>query len=130
MHDKTVLVVEDEVSQRNPLQQMLCSRGFRAEGASNVTEAFRAIDNLGQNIDVMVLDMRLDDPDYPGMTGADIGIRVRDQHPDWRPEFLISTVHSDEVNYYKTAVRLGAAAYLSKRETKITDVVRHVRALL
>jgi DNA-binding NarL/FixJ family response regulator len=129
MHGKTVLVVEDEINQRIPLQERLRSRGFRAEAAGTVAEAYRVIETVGEEIDVMVLDMRLDDPDDPDVTGADIGIQVRDQHPDWMPEFLISTVHSDEVNYYKLAMRLGAASYLSKRETRVTDVVRHVRAL-
>lgn len=129
MHSKTVLVVEDEVSQRIPLKEKLKSRGFRAEAAGTVAEAYCIIETLGEEIDVMVLDMRLDDPDEPDTTGADIGIRVRDQHPDWMPEFLIRTVYSDEVNYYKLAVRLGAAAYLSKGETELANVVRHVRVL-
>ena len=129
MRRKTVLIVEDQIGQRNSLQETLKRRGFRVEGAGTVMEARRAIETLGEEIDVMVLDMRLDDPDHPDITGVDIGIEVRDQHPNWLPEFVINTVHSEEINYYQLALRLGAAVYLSKLETDMYDVVRHVRAL-
>lgn len=129
MRAKTVFIVEDEILQREALQETLKRRGFRVEAEGTVMNARRAIQRLGEDIDVMVLDMRLDDPDAPDVTGADIGIEFRDQHPNSLPEFLINTAHSEEVNYLKSAMRLGTAVYLSKGDTKVGDVVRHVRAL-
>jgi DNA-binding NarL/FixJ family response regulator len=129
MPTKTVLIVEDHAQQRIALQERLRSRGFHAEGAGTVAEAYSVIERFGEEIEVMVLDMVLDDPNRPGITGADIGIHVRDSHPEWMTESIISTVHYEEVDYYRLAIRLGAAAYLSKYETKVVDVVRHVRAL-
>ncbi|HEY9282878.1 MAG TPA: response regulator [Pyrinomonadaceae bacterium] len=128
MHSKTVVIVEDLEPQRTALRNKFERRGFRVGTAANVAEARRVIAELGEEIDVMVLDMRLEDPEAPDTTGADIGIEVQDQHPDWLPEYLIHSQFS-EVNYYRLALRLGAAAYLSKLETNLEDVVRHVRAL-
>jgi DNA-binding NarL/FixJ family response regulator len=129
MEDKTVVVVEDQPGQSEPLKRALQRRGFQVEVAATVAEARRIIEILGEAIDVMVLDMILEDPDEPNMTGADIGIEVRDKHPDWMCEFVISTVHSEVVDYYRLALRLGAAAYLSKKVMSVWDVVMHVRAL-
>jgi DNA-binding NarL/FixJ family response regulator len=128
MRSKTVVIIEDNEPQRLALQSALEHRGFEVCGAGTVEEARKAIDVLGDKIDVMVLDMRLEDPNEPSTTGADIGIQVQDEHPNWLPEYLIHSAFA-EVNYYRLALRLGAAAYLSKQETDLGDVVRHVRAL-
>jgi ActR/RegA family two-component response regulator len=130
MDGKTVVIVEDQDNQRGPLQRTLNRRGFHAEGAATAKEARNLIRTLGPKTCVLVLDMRLDDPDEPGTTGADIAIEFRDKYPDWMPECLILTAHGDNPNYYKLATRLGAANYLFKEEVvQMEDVVRHVRAL-
>lgn len=128
MMSKTVVIVEDQEVQRAAMQLALEGRGFRVRSAATVGEAYRVIEELGEDIDVMVLDMRLEDPTEPATTGADIGIKVQSEHPDWLPEYLINSAYA-EVNYFKLALRLGAAAYLSKAETGLKDLIRHVRAL-
>ena len=128
MQSKTVVIVEDKEPQRIGLLYALERRGFRARGAATAAEARQIINELGEEIDVMVLDMRLEDPTEPATTGADIGIQVQAEHPNWLPEYLIHSVYS-EVDYYKLALRLGAASYLSKSETDTGDVIRHIRAL-
>src|ERR1043165_5741503 len=112
MQKKTVVIVEDNESQRLALHTALERRGFRVKSAATVAEARKVIEELGEEIDVMVLDMRLEDPAEPDTTGADIGIALQDEHPTWLPEFLIHSAYA-LVNYYKLALRLGAAAYLS-----------------
>lgn len=129
MHWKTVVIVEDEEPQRVPLQRFLSSRGFRVAAAGTVAEARRIIESLGEAIDVMILDMVLDDPEEPDTTGADIAIKLREQHPDWMPECLIRTGYTNVIDYYRLALRLGAAAYLAKDEFRRHDVLRHVRGL-
>lgn len=130
MPSKTVVVVEDLEPQRISMVYALENRGFRARGAANVAEAQRAIEELGEEIDVMVLDMMLDDPAARDVTGADIGIRLQAEHPTWMPEYFIQSAYS-RVNYYQLALRLGAAAYLPKIQNavEIAEVIRHVRAL-
>jgi DNA-binding NarL/FixJ family response regulator len=130
MPSKTVVVVEDSPAQRNNLVYALENRGFCVTGAATVAEARQAIDKLREKIDVMVLDMRLEDPAEREVTGAEIGIQLQREHPGWLPEYFIQSDYTDVVNYYQLALRLGAAAYLSKDSPDgVSDVVRHVRAL-
>lgn len=128
MLGKTVVIVEDQEPQRLALHSALERRGFQVKSAATVAEARYAIEFAGEEIDVMVLDMRLEDPNEPDTTGADIGIQVQEEHPDWLPEYLIQSSFA-EVNYYRLALRLGVAAYLSKAETNQSDLIQHVRAL-
>ncbi|HKR01672.1 MAG TPA: hypothetical protein VJT09_13415 [Pyrinomonadaceae bacterium] len=108
---------------------ILTALGFRAVGAATVAEAYQVIKELGDELDVLMLDMKLDDPDAPTTTGADVAIEFRKHHPDWSPEYLIKTAHPNEVNYYRLAQRLGVAAYLTADEAIDEDFVRHIRAL-
>ena len=126
---KTVVIVEDDDEQRTFYQNALRRRGFRAEGAAKVAEAYCLIEQLGEEIDVMLLDMRLLDPEAPTTTGADVAIRVRDEHPNWMPEYVVKTAFPYEVNYYRLALCLGVAAYLAMDEVSEADVLRHIRAL-
>lgn len=129
MTAKVVVIVENDPKQRNDFQQALTERGFRAKGAATVAEAFCILEKLGEATDVMMLDMALDDPDAPMMTGADIALQLRDQHPEWLPEYVIKTGYSLVVNFYRLALRLGAAAYLVPGEVSPDDMVRHIRVL-
>jgi DNA-binding NarL/FixJ family response regulator len=125
---KTVLVIEDEDIVRLPLVSALKMRGFAAHGAATVDEARTLIEQLGEHIDVMVLDMRLEDEKYPDMTGADLGLEVRHAHPKWLPpEFLIFSGYKKS-EYYEAAWQLGAAAYLIKGIAQ-DDLIRHIRSL-
>jgi len=127
MRSKTVMIIEDSEPQRLALHSALERRNFRVASAGTASEARHVISHLGEEIDVIVLDMRLEDSSEPNTTGVDICIELQDQHPDWYPEYLIQSAYA-EVNYYSLALRLGAAVYLSKVETSISDIIRHVRA--
>jgi CheY-like chemotaxis protein len=129
MQPKTVAIVEDEDDQREALQMTLAGMGFRAVGAATVAEANQLIKELGDELDVLMMDMKLDDPDAPLTTGADVAIEYRKRHSGWNPEFLIKTAYPNEVNYYRLAQRLGVAAYLTGDEATYEDFVRHIRAL-
>ena len=125
---KTIAIVEDDIEQRNFFVNALGRRGFRAEGAGTVKEALRLLEELGETTDVMLLDMQLLDPDDPS-TGAEIAIKLRDKHPDWMPEYVVKTAYSYIVDYYRFAIELGVAAYLSHDKVTEEDVIRHIRAL-
>jgi DNA-binding NarL/FixJ family response regulator len=127
MNKKTVLIVEDDPTNKLSLLSALRMRGFRAEAAADVTEARGWADKLGEQIDVMVLDMRLEDRHHD-LTGADLGLEVREAHPKWPPEFLIFSGYK-QVDYYEAALRLDAAAYLTKGAVEQEDLIRHIRSL-
>lgn len=129
MQGKTIVVVEDRDEQREPLVNALARRGFHAVGTATAAEARRVIGDLGEKTDVLVLDIKLDDPDEPDTTGPDIALESRREHPDWVPEHLFLTVHDEVADNYKLALRLGAAAFLGKDKVDLNNVVQHVRAL-
>jgi len=125
---KTVLVVENEELIRSSLVSALKFRGFDAAGAPNVSEAHRLVDKMGQSIDVTVLDMRLEDPYYPNITGADLGIDILKANPKWPSEFLIFSGYT-QPDYYDAAFRLRTAAYIVKGTLTQDDLIRHIRSL-
>ncbi len=128
MNNKTVLIIEDSEAQRLSLQLALEMRGFRVESAGDVATARSLITKLRGELDVMVLDMRLEDPDYPDITGADLGIEAMRMYGAWHPEFLINSAYS-EVSYYELALDLRVAAYLHKSISKPNQIIQHIRAL-
>lgn len=125
---KKILVVEDDETIRNSLVLALKLRGFDAEGTPNVAASRNMIRQLRHKIDVMVLDMRLEDPDYPSITGADLGLEARKIIPKWPPEFLILSGFKQS-EYYEAALKLDVAAYLVKSRVEPEDVIRHIRSL-
>lgn len=129
-NSKTVLIVEDSEAQRLSFHKALEMRNFRVHSAATVATARELAEELGNQLDVMVLDMRLEDPAAPAITGADLGIEVRSRLKRWLPEFLIHSAF-EEVDYYRRAFRLGAAAYLRKESQPKGNhqLIRHVRAL-
>jgi ActR/RegA family two-component response regulator len=128
MANKKVLIIEDEEQQRLSLHESLRVRGFEVYSAGRVAEARRLAEEHWKELDVAVLDMRLEDPDEPNTTGADIGIEFRNAKGGFSPESLIYSAYA-EIDYYRLALKLGVAAYLSKTEDDLLDVVQHVRVL-
>src|SRR6185295_7821106 len=132
MAKKSVLFVEDEDLQRRSIHRQLDWSGFDVESAGDAAGARRAVEARAEPFDVVVLDMRLDKDDRldkGDVTGADLGLEFRQRKAwrSWPAEFLINSAYSEEA-YYKQALKLGAAAYLHKRND-LTDVVDHVRVL-
>ena len=129
MNRGLILYIEDNEPQLKALKMALENRGFRVEIAKDMATARKLIEGLRDQIDVIVLDMRLEDPEFPQMTGADVAIEYFSPPREGSPEFLIHSAYS-EVDYYKLALKLGVATYLQKSEYKQADLIRHVRALV
>lgn len=125
-----VFILEDSRSQRFALHESLDIRGFNVYSAGNVTEARFVIEMHGSTLDVVILDMRIEDPSAPRVTGVDLGQELLERYPSNRPEFLFHSAHDDLI-FYQAALRLGAAAYLRKGDDRfdLAEVVRHVRGL-
>lgn len=128
MSDEITLIVEDQKSQRLSLQENLRNRGIAVISAGDVRTARALIHKHRDKLDLLVLDMRLEDPDFPGKTGADLGIELMETKPDHPPEFLINSAYSD-LGYYKLSLDLGSAAYLRKKEIGDKQLICHIRAL-
>jgi len=125
---RKVLIVENDEQIRGSLVLALKMRGFDVESAANVTEGRNLIEHLRDEIDVMVLDMRLEDQQYPDVSGADLGFEARQAIQKWPPEFLILSGYKQS-EYYEAALKLDVAAYLVKNKVEDDDVIRHIRSL-
>lgn len=125
---KKVLIIEDSDAIRLSLEVVLESCGFDVYSSGNVFGARQLAEHHWEGLDVAILDMSLGDPDDPQTTGADIGIEFRAKKNSYPPESLIYSGRS-EIDYYRLALRLGAASYLSKDVEDVPTLVRHVRVL-
>ena len=99
----SILVVEDQVRERDAMVRLLRSEGYRAVGASNQREAIQAFES---SVDLVVCDLRL---------GQDNGLEVLRQ---WRIEkptvpVLMVTAYGD-IHSAVEAMKLGASDYLTK----------------
>jgi ActR/RegA family two-component response regulator len=134
MKKKKVLIIEDLEPQRVALHEQLAVRGFEVYSAGSVAEARALAEQHWNDLDVAVLDMRLEDPSDRSMTGADIGMEYRNKKSNDTCEFLIYSAYA-ELDYYRLALKLGVAAYLSKTgevgkvARNLTDAIQHVRVL-
>lgn len=133
MSPKRVLIIEDEEPQRLALHHGLELRKFWVASAATAAAARKLIAAETEPFDVVVIDMHLDKDWDPGsgkkeVTGAHVGIEVKNKWPHWSPEFLISSAYK-LAEYYRLALDLGVAAYLEKAHHDLRSVMRHVRAL-
>lgn len=116
---RTILIVDDEESQRRLLGGFVESLGFRAQEAPSGEEALQMVRDHAP--DMVLLDVRL-----PGMSGIDTLARIR-QIADKLPVLLI-TAYAD-VRQAVAAVKSGADDYLAKPvdldelETAIADAI-------
>ena len=65
MRNETTLIVENRKPLRTSIHQDLENRDFRAASAGDVRTARRLIRELRDELDVVVLDMDLEDPEFP-----------------------------------------------------------------
>ncbi len=101
---RTILVVDDEPSQRELLGGFVESLGFRAEEAASAEEALEAI--RGHMPDMVLLDVRL-----PGMSGIEALPEIRNL-AEGLPVLLI-TAYAD-LRQAVAAMKGGADDYLAK----------------
>lgn len=125
---KKVLIIEDWEDDRVPLHDLLVGLGFEVHTAKNADEARRLAECLWRELDVAVIDMELDMEDPLVPSGADIAINVKRRIASFPPEVLIYSA-KNQIDFYRTSMRLGVAAYLLKENSTPIMVGRHVRAL-
>ena len=99
----SVLMVDDEEKFRSTTKKLLDRRGFNTIIAEN---AERAIEKLGQEIDVVVLDIKM-----PGMDGHEALKHIKNHSPEL--PVIMLTGHGDMASA-QVALETGAFDYLSK----------------
>lgn len=100
----TILVVDDESSQRELLEMVLAEEGYSVETASNGEEAVKKVSDRFYNLVVMDLKM-------PGMGGLEALKEIKQLSPT--VQVLIITAYAS-VDSAVDAMRSGAMNYLTK----------------
>lgn len=101
-----VLVVDDELSNRDLLSRRLERRGYRTVSASGGAEALLLIQN--QDFDLILLDQMM-----PEMSGLDVLRRVRRNHSAAELPVIMVTAVSDSASVVQ-ALETGANDYITK----------------
>ena len=121
-----VLVSENMKGEQVRLREALEPHSVEVDIAGDAAETRQKAERRWEELDVVILDVRLDDPKEPGTTGPGIVIEIRDKKKEsFPPEFIVHTAHDDN-DYYRLALNLGAAAYLIKLKD---DPLIHVKVL-
>jgi DNA-binding NtrC family response regulator len=100
----TVLIIDDEKSFTEEIQELLQNKGYTAFAANTARQGLNILKSQG--IDLLILDIRL-----PGVNGLDILKDVKEIYPVL--EVIIVSAHGDMESVIR-AMRLGALDYLRK----------------
>ena len=119
-----LFLVEDHPVMRRAYAQVI-GREPDLRLCGSAASAEEALDALAEmpcvSCDLLLADMAL-----PGMDGAELAERLRDERPDLRA--LVISAHDDEA-FERRTLEAGAVAYLRKRDAA-TDLVPTIRRLL
>lgn len=105
---ESVLVVDDVESQRDIACRILTELGYTAAAVASGEEAVAHLETA--EVDLLLLDMIMP----PGIDGLETYRRILNRHP--RQRAIIASGYS-ETGRVKTALQLGAGAYLKKPYT-------------
>jgi two-component system NtrC family response regulator len=104
MNNYSILVIDDEKTQREILSGFLSKKGYNVYTAESGTKGLNIIKEI--NVDIILSDYKM-----PGMTGLDVLKEVSQINPEI--SFVIITAYGTIENAVK-AMRLGAVDYISK----------------
>jgi len=111
MQSKTVLIVDDEMSNTQLFGMMLELEGYRPVAASDARTALEAL--RGERPDVMIVDVML-----PGISGRELGQLVRGELGMADLPIVVVSAKSQLADV-QAGLKAGANFYLTKPVTKI-----------
>jgi two-component system cell cycle sensor histidine kinase/response regulator CckA len=117
---ETILMVEDEEAVRESTCEYLTSRGYTVLQGKDGADALQVLEHFAGKIHLLITDVIM-----PGMSGAELGKRVRELRPDIRVIYISGYTES-------TVVRHGVeakAGFLQKPFT-LTALAGKVREVL
>jgi len=88
--NKTILIVDDEDSDRNRFCQILLRQGYTVLEADCCSRAIRVVDDNLDSVDLLVADVSLPDGD-----ACDLALQLRDCQPDLRVLFVSGHVGAE-----------------------------------
>lgn len=120
-----VLVVDDEPNIRKTLGLILQGVGYQVITAATAEEALHLLNNPGQPVDLVILDIKL-----PGLSGLDALKQLREEHRINELPVIVISGHAT-VQDAVSAIRLGATDFFEKplnRERVLVSVENCIRS--
>lgn len=114
-----VLIVDDSLSVRNSLLQLVQDAGFRAETARDGIDAIHALDNFKP--DVVLTDLEM-----PNMNGVELTYHIRARQDLGKLPVIMITSRSQEKHRHM-AEEAGVTAYITKPYND-SDLLRAIRS--
>ncbi|MGE0492353.1 MAG: response regulator [Vulcanimicrobiota bacterium] len=119
MEQIRILILEDDVSLREMLAELVSEQGYHVEAVGRGEEAVRRA--METPFDLVVTDIRME-----GMSGLDALAQMKQHQPDIGS--LVVTGYSTEADSIR-AIRLGVGEYL-KKPFDLSDFLNAIEALL
>ncbi|SNB44744.1 response regulator [Geobacter sp. DSM 9736] len=119
---KSILVVEDSITSRSLLKNILQAAGYAVRTAVDGVEGFRTL----QEAD---FDLVVSDVDMPGMNGFELTAKIRsDRRLASLPVIIVTSLASREDQ--ERGIDAGASAYLVKSSFDQSNLLEVIRRLL
>ena len=115
---KTILIVDDDLSIRNTMQEYINNAGFASQTASTAEEALDLIQT--NKFAVVITDIRL-----PGMGGLELTKVIKQ---DNGADVIVVTGYSDDYSY-EEAINIGASDFVIK-PVRLEELLLRLRRVL
>lgn len=122
--NKTILFVEDEIAQREPLVEMLSANGFTVLQAADGRQGLDLA--LKEKPDLILLDLIM-----PEMDGVSFMRSLRQD--DWGanvPLIMFTNVSPDTENTIRTIDEFKPSFYLTKGDLTLEEIVNKIKEVL
>lgn len=120
--NKSILLVDDDLTLREMYAERLKAEGFAVETAKDGEEALQKVSDLHPNI--VLLDVMM-----PKINGLDVLKKMREQEDTKNIPVIVLTALIQDREKMESITR-GADDYIVKSETMPGDVIQKVKAVL
>lgn len=123
-NQKTILIMEDDVSLLEAIEHQFSMRGFRVLSAKNVDEGLFKLESLWP-VDIIWLDHYL----LGKTNGLDFVVKIKN-HEQWRnvPIFVVS--NSSGIDSIQSYMRLGVDQYYTKADYDLEQIIKDIEYTL
>jgi two-component system chemotaxis sensor kinase CheA len=118
---KKILIIEDESSMRNSLEEFFSEEGFEVTTAMDGASGYEMI--RSKKFDVILLDIIL-----PRMDGFEILNKIKEEGLEHAPIVLLTNL--GEAENIQKALDLGATTYLIKSDYQLREIIDKVNAVI
>jgi two-component system cell cycle response regulator len=116
--DINVLIVDDDLSVRNTMDEYIANAGFSTLAASSAEEALELIEK--NNFAVVITDIRL-----PGLGGLELTKVIKEKNGS---DVIVVTGYSDDYSY-EEAINIGASDFVIK-PVRLEELLLRLRRVL